>query len=449
MNESRIVDDNVSCLRRELDWLSGILDARMRTYFQDTPFELDDFPPPAFDDDSNYRRLVERYDMTTEDRIVLVMSLVPHVSPQLYDRFYIQNKSISRGFSEFGGIESSQHRGFIPTGETVCFVIAGRDIRKRVELLAKFREEHFFRRHNILSLYHSGVPETFWSGKLSISDEYLTYLTTGETYDPMYSLTFPATKLNTPLGLEDLVLSPEILDEVNHIRTWMGQQQLLRSDELLKRHFRKGYRALFHGPPGTGKTLTVSILGNESGRKVYRIDLSQLVSKYIGETEKNLAGVFDMAENKDWILFFDEAESLFSKRTEVSDSKDRYANQETSYLLQRLENFDGLVILATNLKPNIDRAFIRRFQSVIHFTMPDERERQRLWANILAPFSLAGNVDFRELAQRFEISGGAISNAVQFAWLSSRSRKDGLIHADDLTHGVVRELGKEGKTSRN
>lgn len=449
MNDSGGIDGNVSCLRRELDWLSGILDARMRTYFQDAPFSLSDFPPPDFEGESNYRQLVERHGMTAEDRIVLAMSLVPHVCPQLYDRFYIQNKSISRGFSEFGGIESSQHRGFIPTGETVCFVIAGRDIRKRVELLSMFREDHFFRRHSILSLYHSGVPETFWSGKLSISDEYLTYLTTGETYEPVYSLTFPATRLSTPLRLDDLVLNADIMEEVDHIRTWMRHQQQLRTDEHLRRHFRKGYRALFHGPPGTGKTLTVSILGNESGRKVYRIDLSQLVSKYIGETEKNLAGVFDMAENRDWILFFDEAESLFSKRTDVSDSKDRYANQETSYLLQRLENFDGLVILATNLKPNIDRAFLRRFQSVIHFTMPDERERQRLWSNILAPFGLAADVDCREFAQRFEISGGAISNAVQFAWLSSRSRNDGLINSADLTHGVVRELGKEGKTARS
>ena len=448
MNASGVIDDNVSCLQQELDWLSEILDARMRTYFQDVPFSLADFPPPTLGRDSHYRRLTEQYRMGIEDRIILAMSLVPHVCPQLYDRFYIQNKSISRGFSEFGGIESSQHRGFIPTGETVCFVIAGRDIRKRVELLSKFREEYFFRRHGILSLYHSGVPETYWSGKLSISDEYLTYLTTGEAYDPAYSVNFPATKLTTPLEMDDLVLSPEILDEVGHILTWMDHQQQLRSEELLRRHFRKGYRALFHGPPGTGKSLTVSILGSRSGRKVYRIDLSQLVSKYIGETEKNLAGVFDMAENKDWILFFDEAESLFSKRTDVSDSKDRYANQETSYLLQRLENFDGLVILATNLKPNIDRAFIRRFQSVIHFTMPDEAERRRLWANILAPFPLAGDVEFRELSKRYEISGGAISNAVQFAWLSSRSRMDGLIHADDLSHGVVRELAKEGKTSR-
>lgn len=448
MNRQGVIDDNVHCLQRELDWLSDILDVRMRTYFQDTPFALSDFPPPAFDRDSNYRWLVERHGMSPEERIVLSMSLVPHVSPQLYDRFYIQNKSISRGFSEFGGIESSQHRGFIPTGETVCFVIAGRDIARRVGLLSMFREDHFFRRHGILSLYHSGVPETFWSGKLSISDEYLTFLTTGETFDPAFSPTFPATKLSTQLRMEDLVLSPEVVDEVGHIRTWMAHQQALRGDDVLKRHFRRGYRALFHGPPGTGKTLTVSILGAESGRKVYRIDLSQLVSKYIGETEKNLAGVFDMAENKDWILFFDEAESLFSKRTEVSDSKDRYANQETSYLLQRLENFDGLVILATNLKPNIDRAFIRRFQSVVHFGMPDARERERLWGNILSPFALDLGVDLRELAQRYEISGGAITNAVQFAWLSSRSRKDGLIHADDLRHGVVRELGKEGKTSR-
>ena len=153
------------------------------------------------------------------------------------------------------------------------------------------------------------------------------------------------------------------------MRTWMAHQAEIRTDPSLRRAFRKGYRALFYGPPGTGKTLTVSVLGREHGRPVFRIDLSQLVSKYIGETEKNLSTVFRMAEHKGWILFFDEAESLFSKRTEVSDAKDRYANQETSYLLRRIEQFDGLVILATNLKPNIDRAFIRRFQSIVHFSI--------------------------------------------------------------------------------
>jgi SpoVK/Ycf46/Vps4 family AAA+-type ATPase len=205
---------------------------------------------------------------------------------------------------------------------------------------------------------------------------------------------------------------------------------------------------LFFGPPGTGKTLTVSILGNAHGRSVYRIDLSQVVSKYIGETEKNLSRIFDLAENKDWILFFDEAESLFSKRTDVTDSKDRFANQETSYLLQRVESFDGLIILATNLKPNIDRAFIRRFQSIVNFTLPQARERELLWGNVLSSFELGPDVDIPLLARNYEIAGGAINNAVQFAWIHSRRKQKDRIWQEDVVHGIVRELGKEGKTSK-
>lgn len=228
----------------------------------------------------------------------------------------------------------------------------------------------------------------------------------------------------------------------------MAHQEEIRRDPALSRTFKKGYRALFYGPPGTGKTLTVSVLGREHNRPVYRIDLSQLVSKYIGETEKNLSTVFRMAEHKEWILFFDEAESLFSKRTEVSDAKDRYANQETSYLLQRIEQFDGLVILATNLKPNIDRAFIRRFQSIVHFPMPDAREREIIWKGQLSAYSLAPDVNIRSIAADFEVSGGAITNAVQFAWLNARGRNASMVHHEDIVHGVIRELGKEGKTSK-
>jgi SpoVK/Ycf46/Vps4 family AAA+-type ATPase len=237
------------------------------------------------------------------------------------------------------------------------------------------------------------------------------------------------------------------MDEVDHMQTWMVHQQEIKSIDHLKKRFRKGYRALFYGPPGTGKTLTASLLGNIHNRSVYRIDLSQIVSKYIGETEKNLSKIFDIAENKDWILFFDEAESLFAKRTDVSDSKDKFANQETSYLLQRIEDFDGMIILATNLKPNIDRAFIRRFQSIIHFTLPMPKERELLWRKALASFNVSSNIDYSDLAKRFEVSGGAINNAVQFAWLNAKRYGQDTIGADSLIHGIMRELGKEGKTS--
>jgi SpoVK/Ycf46/Vps4 family AAA+-type ATPase len=132
----------------------------------------------------------------------------------------------------------------------------------------------------------------------------------------------------------------------------------------------QGYRALFHGPPGTGKTLTAALVGKEFDIPVYRIDLSMVVSKYIGETEKNLELLFDRAEKKGWILFFDEADALFGKRTDVKDAHDRFTNQEVSYLLQRIEDYNGLVILATNMKSNIDEAFIRRLHLVIHFPLP-------------------------------------------------------------------------------
>jgi SpoVK/Ycf46/Vps4 family AAA+-type ATPase len=131
----------------------------------------------------------------------------------------------------------------------------------------------------------------------------------------------------------------------------------------------KNKKILFIGAPGTGKKTLASLIGQQSGTEVYRIDLSMIVSKYIGETEKNLSKVFDAAEHKNWILFFDEADALFGKRTDVRDAHDRYANQEVAYLLQRIENYNGLVILATNMKNNIDDAFTRRFQTIIHFPL--------------------------------------------------------------------------------
>lgn len=136
---------------------------------------------------------------------------------------------------------------------------------------------------------------------------------------------------------------------------------------------------MFSGPPGTGKTLTAALLGKSTGRDVYRVDLSMVVSKYIGETEKNLSRVFDAASYKEWILFFDEGDALFGKRTEASSSNDRHANQLTGYLLQKIEDFPGTVIVATNLKSNMDEAFTRRFQNMVHFTIPGPEERLQLW----------------------------------------------------------------------
>lgn len=152
---------------------------------------------------------------------------------------------------------------------------------------------------------------------------------------------------------------------------WLKHLPALKPRRSLNKKIKSGYRCLFYGPSGTGKTMTAAWIGKESNLPVYRIDLSMVISKYIGETEKNLKRLFDDAEKKVGILFFDEADALFGKRTNVRDAHDKFANQEVAYLLQRLEDYPGLVILASNLKSNIDEAFTRRFNSVLKFPIPD------------------------------------------------------------------------------
>ena len=190
-------------------------------------------------------------------------------------------------------------------------------------------------------------------------------------------------------------------------------------------------------------------MGNECGKNVYRIDLSQIVSKYIGETEKNLSSLFQLSENKNWILFFDEADALFGKRTEMTDAKDKYANQETSYLLQRIEDFQGLIILATNFKPNIDSAFLRRFQSIVYFKIPGISQREKLWEKALSRLPGENQVDVLKLANDYEVAGGFINNAVQFAWLNAGKNDSKIITNQDVLLGIKREYAKEGKIFNN
>ena len=223
----------------------------------------------------------------------------------------------------------------------------------------------------------------------------------------------------------------------------------VRKDWRLDKIIKPGYRVLFHGPSGTGKTFTASLLGKETGKDVYCVDLSMVVSKYIGETEKNLSKVFQLAEDKDWILFFDEADALFGKRTDLKDAHDRYANQEVAYLLQRVEDYRGLVVLSTNLKSNMDEAFSRRFQSVIRFPMPNAEQRERLWRNTFSPkCSFDEETDLKEIAKNHELAGGSILNVVQYVSVLAMSRKETVIRHADILEGIRREFQKEGKVMR-
>jgi SpoVK/Ycf46/Vps4 family AAA+-type ATPase len=327
------------------------------------------------------------------------------------------------------------------------FLLAGNDIQARLRFHDLFSHEHYFYTRQILRLNHRHQEEPPLSSALHLTPEYVELLTTGRSYDPPFSPEFPAQRLTTAYEWDDLVLDLQTRQEIEDIAVWVRHQDTLMNQWMLWKRLKLGYRSLFYGSPGTGKTMTASLLGKTTGLPVYRIDLSKVVSKYIGETEKNLASLFDYAQNRNWILFFDEADSLFGKRTETRNANDRAANQQVSYLLQRIEDFPGVVILATNLRSHLDEAFARRFQSMIHFPMPSLEQRRRLWDDNFKdkPYRLAPDVDLRKLAHDYEISGGTIINVLRYACLKAVVRTPQEIRVQDLLYGIRKELHKEGK----
>lgn len=441
---------NAVTLQREIDWFVRVLEARISLYFEqscdyDSIYAIE--APDLSEDHSEYARVVAESAMGYDERIVLILALIPHIRPQALDTLFIRNKNLDRAYAEFGGWKGQSHGGFLPTCETAAFILAGSDLEKRFDLMRLFEPEHNFSSAGILRIEHGGGDEPFFSGALIVSSEYLNRCTSGIYHKPDYSTRFPAKLITTRLSWDDLVLGPQVLAEIQTLITWIKHSKTILSDWGLEKSIKPGYRSLFYGPPGTGKTLTATLIGNAVGADVYRIDLSMVVSKYIGQTEKNLANVFDQAQNRNWILFFDEADALFGKRTQTSSSNDRYANQEVSYLLQRVEDFPGVVILATNLKGNIDEAFARRFQSLVYFPMPDAQERLRLWTNMLnGRRGIAKGIDLEALAENHELSGGAITNVVRYGTISALQRNRKSLCLEDLVSGVAKELRKEGKT---
>jgi hypothetical protein len=445
-----IMNANAAALTKEMAWLAEVIYVRMKLFQgQECPYaSINEVPAPDLGEDTSlYSKVIHHYRMSLGERIILLLALAPHLQPDLLDVFFTRNADYDRGFTEFGGIKGQNHGGLLPTGETAAFILTAEGLLQRFQLLDIFMDDHFFRKFNILSLVHSQVEEPFLSGMIRISEEYLSYFTRGVSHRPDFSPQFPARRIYTDLDWSDLVLEPETMQGVEDLRDWLDYGDILLHDWGMVKKIKPGFRALFHGPPGTGKTFTATLLGKSSGRDVYRIDLSMVVSKFIGETEKNLSKVFDQAEQKNWILFFDEADALFGKRTQTSSSNDRYANQEVSYLLQRMEDFPGVVVLATNLRANLDEAFCRRFQSMVYFPVPGPEQRLQLWRQSFPDkVSLEEGCDLPALAEKYEMTGGAIINVSRYVSLLAIKRGVNVITQKDLLAGIRREFGKDGRT---
>lgn len=443
-------NDVINVLKREMDWLEAVIAQCLATYFLQDGHEKEwtAIPVPDWSQtDSPYADMAKKWDLDIYSRLAVALCMAPHLRPEVLDVFFTKNQLYDRGFTEFGGVAAKDHNGFLPTGQTLCFLITVSQpelLYKVIELLGK---ESVLIKEGVISLTGTDEHLPQLSGQLCLSRSWFNYFLTGEQLPAGDSASFPAQKISTAMDWEDVVLDALVAEQIHEITTWLRHGHTLMEDWGLAKQLKPGYRALFYGPPGTGKTLTATLLGKNTRLEVYKIDLSMIVSKYIGETEKNLSRIFDVAQRQNWILFFDEADALFGKRTAADSANDRHANQQTAYLLQRIEDFPGVVILATNLKSNMDEAFLRRFQSIIHFTIPSAEERYQLWQNAFSGVcTLDETIDLTAIAEEYELAGGAIINVLRFCALSAIRRNDTVVTRQELLAGIKKEFKKENRT---
>ncbi|MBS1663827.1 MAG: ATP-binding protein [Bacteroidetes bacterium] len=433
----------------EFQYLDQLIRYRLDQYFpSDTPIANPVLPPPK-----KWQLPIAKF--ITDNKLngleatLLLIGLAPHFHPHLFDEAIESKLPNNTNFPKLGGVRGKNSRSFLPTGETALFILAGEDKQQRLVLQQLFGSEHTFGQKKILWLEDVPYGEPLMSGRIIISQDYIDTFLIGRPSAPHFNSSFPARLIREKRSWDSLVINDELQSQINEITNWLKYNDHLMNELGMSDRLKKGYRALFYGPPGTGKTLTAALLGKEMQKDVYKIDLSMVVSKYIGETEKNLELLFARAEDKGWILFFDEADALFGKRTSVRDSNDKYANQEVSYLLQRIEDYNGLIILATNMKNNIDEAFIRRFNAILRFPFPDARERKEIWKKSFPDGAVYNpSVDIPEEVKKYELAGGSIINVVHYASLKALERntqKPLAIHLADVQKGIQIELNKQGK----
>lgn len=442
MMKLNITTKSIAGLDHELDQLGDLLTFRIQNFAGQGALHKE----PTIEIDEHLTSKLGFTNCVVEEYVLLLMALAPHIKPSFFDEIIQKALPEAGDFPQLGGVRGKQFRGFLPTGETALFVLAGDNLEKRFEIQELFSEDRFFAKKRVLWLEDPPSGEPKMSGKIIMSPEYLDLLTLGKVSKPKFGLNFPAQRIETGLLWEDLVLSSATKKQIKDLENWIQHGDTVLHDWGLKGRVKPGYRVLFYGPPGTGKTLASTLLGKYTGKDVYKIDLSMVVSKFIGETEKNLASLFAQAENKDWILFFDEADALFGKRTNVRDAHDKYANQEVSYLLQRVEEYNGLVILASNFKNNIDEAFLRRFQSIIYFPLPQKEERLQLWQQTLPDkVRLSVGVSLESIAEKYELTGANVVNIVQQVCLVHLASGNEEITEKDFVNAIRKEFGKEGK----
>lgn len=427
-------------LEAELDWCQACIEHRI-TYgaSRHTGAGNVGLPLPPKLSSCHYATLVNSLELNTGQRLAVIMALVPLIRPPLFDVFLQINESTQRPYTEFGCVD--QNGVIWATGHTLAFVLGDADGEEAPwSILAMLAVSDPANKafESLFDTPDPDLPAGLWRAlrlKPSVSYECLT----NQPYKPEKEPSFAAQRMDTSLAWDQVVHSSAVQDQLEDMLLWLEHGETLRQKWGMAGHIRPGFRALFYGPPGTGKTLTASLIGHQAKRSVYRVDIALVMSKYIGETEKNLEAVFTLAEDNHWILFFDEADALFGQRVKTSGANDQFANQNVAYLLQRIEQYSGIIILATNLSDNMDEAFFRRFESVVHFSLPQADERLQLWRQAIPSLAkLAPDVHLEHLAHEYVLSGADIYNVVRHAALKALGRGDQTLSLAELVNAIER-----------
>lgn len=459
---------NAQDLAQDIAWCEQVINVRLSLYFQqsvqqdsqqDSQQDFQQDSQKGFEQEKNYScvsdvlapnaelyqspygRYVQQENLTFVERLALVLALLPAIKPSVLDVFLYKNEVTDRPYTEFGCQELDGR--IYATGETLAFLIGNVDLEQRLILQKQLYLQRESAAFKLLNLQTDSDDALLMKTPFRLNDEYLHLFTIAEPYRPDVSKDFPAKHVVSNRKWNDLNLPEATMQQLEDIKGWIKHGNTLVEDWGLGNKIRPGYRALFHGPPGTGKTMTACLLGEATGLDVYQVDLSLITSKYIGETEKNLEKVFSMAEHKSWILFFDEADAMFGKRTQTNSANDQFANQNVAYLLQRIEQFNGVIILASNYKDNFDEAFFRRFEAIIYFKLPDVVQRLALWQTGFSDkSSLEPTVNLTLIAKSHELSAAAIMNVIRFASLKAVCDERCVILAKDINEGIQQQLGE-------
>ncbi|ANQ51482.1 ATP-binding protein [Flammeovirga sp. MY04] len=396
--------------------LSNLVDAlEYSIYKKAEDRNVFDIIPINFNDESNLTQLINEYDLDFFDLQLIALAYAWEYQPNVLHPLVLGfNEAETR--EHFGGKLDRETAKFFPDLKTFIALFFPKE--ERQSAILKYTSDNYcLIKYGIITFSKENYSgEGRYNQRIHLSVNYVQYLMGGSKPRLDHEPDFPARLLTTKVAFDDIIHTDQTKDDLHHIKKYMSVRPVLKTRPELKKKINTTHIIVFSGSPGTGKSLTATSLGQEFELPTYTLDLSRVLSRYVGDFEKAMERVFSRLEGRDCILFIDEADSIFTKRQEeVKETKDKYSNQEMSYLLQRLERFEGIVILATNvqdIRSHLDKAMLRRISTIIEFPFPKQPERQQLWEKALPEGFTYDEGVLEKISTGYQLTGANISNII-------------------------------------